>query len=1156
MLIDMPTGSGKTYQTLRYIYKNYIEGDREERVIFLTSLKKNLSIEDLTNFIPEDRPDLRDKFEERFIFLDSISDIVLEKLGDDNFVKSIPDKVKALAKYRPLEEMVLYKKTLKSENNLSGLKYVNPMDDFKTKYEPDFREELKNYIFSYFKKEKKQSFTAEEISCILDGDKWRWLRELYPSIETYRKKIIFMSMNKLLVKNPTLLFPGETPLDSELIKGATIFIDEFDATKVTVLKHLIDVGQRNSFNQIELFETIYRALKQHVFPASHLHRVNSALEKLEQVADSVHKEFSLEKSFKADGFHDEVSANFLFRDHKFRLITKEENKKAIAIKYNKDSYKNDIVLAEKVPENKSERITSLLASLRGFISYFIKTVETIANFYQEYREKLKEDTSDSKRVEVVNEMSQEERVMSVLREFGLNGEQRNQLMTMHASIRREETSGASVDFESPFFSERGFEYYSILDNYQHVFRSEIRSFFFRDTPEKILIYLAQKARVIGISATASLPTSLGNYNIDYLKMKLRNSYHEPLSWEKEMIRNDFHNRQKVYDKVSISVMPISVNESVGWSGIFSEKYAEKAAMIVTRAMMQAYVLQRYQRIVSVFKEFVLHEEMKSFLCFLNMHPRDNNEKDADYLSKSILRELFSLVLEENGKVFCEDMVVYLTGKNYDALKKRMQDDLKQGEKRFVISTYQTIGAGQNIHYEIPKNEDIRRNLCFTNKTQGGMKDFDGIYLDKPTNLISRSMLGSDDRDIQTVLRAISEVEYLFEKGQIPKVTLDNFIKNRLRNFIEGACRTKEEALISKTKDVELLMWRTLIQAIGRICRTDVKPKVIRIYFDDNIRTCLHTYDVSKGIYNREFLAFVEKLNAMRVAEIEAEKDMEDWEIIAAHVTDRSKRTIEDELSRGWSNERVAFWKKLRGLVLKHPTLTEEEYKELKDPEEVEIIQKLYLKCSEPVNQVFYSVKKEGEGNRTNYKIHWKKKSGNFVVSGDSARLDEIKKIQLINGSVEDVFMKRGWATSFSPGNFILNPYLFQAIYLGALGEEVGRMILEDAIKITLEDLPVEIYEKFDYRICGTDLYVDFKNWSDTSSGDTFNLNWTMEKSRQCNASHVYIMNLLYVKGSDASGKIQYGDNIIRSVPYLVRDGKRNEIALSELAMDIVREQLR
>lgn len=53
-LLDMPTGFGKTYSVLKYIFDAcQLEENKERRYFFITPLKKNLPINDFKNFLKE-----------------------------------------------------------------------------------------------------------------------------------------------------------------------------------------------------------------------------------------------------------------------------------------------------------------------------------------------------------------------------------------------------------------------------------------------------------------------------------------------------------------------------------------------------------------------------------------------------------------------------------------------------------------------------------------------------------------------------------------------------------------------------------------------------------------------------------------------------------------------------------------------------------------------------------------------------------------------------------------------------------------------------------------------------------------------------------------------------------------------------------------------
>ena len=78
LLVDMPTGTGKTYNAVKFIYENYKNIDN--KIIFITNLKKNLPINDLRKFFENDNR--LDDFNKDFLFLDNNVDVLIEHFED------------------------------------------------------------------------------------------------------------------------------------------------------------------------------------------------------------------------------------------------------------------------------------------------------------------------------------------------------------------------------------------------------------------------------------------------------------------------------------------------------------------------------------------------------------------------------------------------------------------------------------------------------------------------------------------------------------------------------------------------------------------------------------------------------------------------------------------------------------------------------------------------------------------------------------------------------------------------------------------------------------------------------------------------------------------------------------------------------------------
>lgn len=104
LLMDMPTGSGKTYNVIKYIFDaSTAQENKDRRYFFITTLKKNLPIKELEQKFNE--VGKTEQFKEKFLFIDSNVDCVISHLTEE--VKNeIPDDIKKTNEYKELLDNV------------------------------------------------------------------------------------------------------------------------------------------------------------------------------------------------------------------------------------------------------------------------------------------------------------------------------------------------------------------------------------------------------------------------------------------------------------------------------------------------------------------------------------------------------------------------------------------------------------------------------------------------------------------------------------------------------------------------------------------------------------------------------------------------------------------------------------------------------------------------------------------------------------------------------------------------------------------------------------------------------------------------------------------------------------------------------------------
>ncbi|MEH2376097.1 DEAD/DEAH box helicase family protein [Nostoc sp.] len=236
LLLSRPTGSGKTYTVLNFIYSNYEEFAAQKRkILFITNLKKNLPHYELKErFIADGKEDEFDKY---VLFINSNIDTVIKQLLaiDDK----IPDQFKTES-YKKLKShiKVLQERQLPKEVKDSW------ETEIRKNIEPKFRKTIIEALKNNFKTKK------DRLSAIKNDQKYQWIGKLYPAVFTDEKTVFFLSIDKFIAKNTTLV-ENSYYFNERFIDKALIFIDEFDTTKEAVLNNIIKSGLQHRVDLLD-----------------------------------------------------------------------------------------------------------------------------------------------------------------------------------------------------------------------------------------------------------------------------------------------------------------------------------------------------------------------------------------------------------------------------------------------------------------------------------------------------------------------------------------------------------------------------------------------------------------------------------------------------------------------------------------------------------------------------------------------------------------------------------------------------------------------------------------------------------------------------------------------------------------------------------------
>ena len=1139
LLLDMPTGFGKTYNVLKYIYDASMEeANAKRKFFFVTTLKKNLPKEDLEKHF-RDGGHLAE-FKEKFLFIDSNADCVIQYLTEE-LEKRIPIEIQKTDEFKTMRNDIRFLRESQKNIDKKGLRpyTASIKENLMGRSEPAFRRYVQAILAREFKTVK------DRIYAIKTDEKWQWLGELYPAVFTSDKQIIFMSMDKFLVRNATIVEPSYMFYNSKIIDNAVIFIDEFDATKETILRNIITNGLSEKIDYIELFNDIYSVLHTIEFPKAmtspskewterqtekkYKHsNLQFIIDNIREKADSIHSQYSLQFSHKTVSNEDSKSGNFLFQDHQFHAIL-DGNKSYITTVSDSAERINAIQFSTEKPSTEEGNIQVMLGKLRGFIKYFQGGINMLAYNYMQCREERRKPGED--------EFSLESAILSILAEFRLS-DKHIDYITSQILVSSHKPKGdiENADFDLSFY-ENGFRYYAFEDDYAHDMQSKIMMYSFQITPEKILLRFCEKAKVIGISATASVPTVVGNFDHKYLRAKMQSRYTVVAESDRRRLRTEFEKSIFGYNNHDITVAVRLLGEVYHekiWEGVFDDPdLAQHIFEKVERAQSQDeknHNKERYFRIAMAYKQFVCHDDIQSFLCVLTKHPRP----DDIALNSKLLYEIFDFIHKEHGQNFDKNTVCLLDGEEFDNNKEQIIGKLKNGEKLFVISVYQTIGAGQNLQYGIPKK--LVGHLVSSNDRESrGEKDFDAIYLDKPTNIVVNLNNGNvTDEDF---VKYLYYVEFLQESAELSAKETFKHVRKAFKTFLNGHPYWDDVKSVYDIKSVVLMSTRIIIQAIGRICRTNQKRKKVYVFADYRISESID-FDIDDGnrLLNPEFRALLSHIKEQRKAY--AGGDLEDE---ASLLSVRVNKMINNILREDWTESRMAQWKMLRGYALQHPTLSSSE------ESSSFIAHNTYVRLPKPMNTIYYS--QDLDYNKVLVSFG-KTKDHPYEVSSSAAKLDLLMK----NQNLRNFFKRKEWATTFADNDFILSPPLFNNIYKGALGEMAGRFLLWSYLSLKLTEIEdPEVFELFDYKIENTDIFIDVKNWHERTQFDNNEmLKKIKSKASSCNAKCIIVINVVSEQFTDPI-RTNYEDITVVQIPSLIDSNDPNQPIRK--ALDIIRSCL-
>lgn len=1212
-IVELPTSIGKTYSTFECIAK-YTEDWAEysktherkgsfRQILFVTSRKNNLQNGRRQSADGEDDElqGLRrayanrgrlNMYDEEVLFLNALPEILKDNMHTLTSSRVIQSYLCKLPEYEKLTKKVVQMATsiaLQEDPEL----YAEVSKEA-TKLYFEFRKR----ILPAYRHETNESrkMTLADLGEI---EGYGWLFSLYPDLLIPKRKVLLMSFNKLLdgrvYERPACAFRS-----NQFLKNKIVIIDEFDSTKQTVKDSLAAEQSEHKVDFLQLFHNIYSGAKT-IWASPSFEEIdkkledkNYSLEKVMERAEKRRLDYKLDHTYKTDGNLRDTNQAFIFMDNATRTITKTGGGMQIVARPS-DGRVSLLLCRQEDKLPGDFYLDGTIRWVTGFLKQFANYVQRLASNYAEQRNKETEEMAEAS-------MSFEDAFRSYLYKYGIS---RNEMTPNHptrllidmadasniSSSRRNSGLRQGYDYYID-----GFTYYSMTDAPHHDDNTIVFMVDIPITAESMLVKMSKNALVIGMSATAGIPSATANYNLDWCRDNVED-YIDLVEEYPELAQEVDDFLRKRYEpyrdgRIAINIHTIDNGKEAqnqsnllgdgrtipckilrGWG--IPDREAIRIETLVRKSLLHVspkeynYCVLRYYNLLKVMLDFAGRKHMQSLL-YLGSKSADGNEYDNEptgryKLDKWMIHRLVCAVnhlLNLSGGEKID--VAYVSAKDFDTtmdnIRLRLSDINTDGtakvpERLVIISTYASVGVGQNMQYSAPSAylQHLVRLIPRGEEKSDTYrdKDIDGIYLGDITHLVSN--FSTDKITEKELIMNIFQAEELNANWEITPETKEKNIRKAFNHLGESYPTANE---LRPCESIRSERSRQVIQAVGRISRSNQRCKEINIYIDSSVLYGLHKATLERRFTSPEmeeitrlfdqgntFTATEQQLLILNRAATMSDRPSE--------AVNRRRKAAQHE--GYWETGVMEWWHEMRELVKKYPTATKEER------DSIPFIKFNYIdNGGQPISEYLFSVnnryyehQRVWFGNEAGF-IHadedhrpYPKSTDDrsplvLTMSEENLRLDIILKYP----GLRKWWVSKGYAEHIVPKPYIMSPFLYTEIYKGTVGEEAGRFILQSETGWHLSDITdPQKFEKADFAIDDKPgEYVDFKHYSAaTVRKGSEELIHALEKLKSMGGKRMYIMNIIKAGGDMVEcPKDFFGKQIIVFQWMINEDGMANQ----------------
>lgn len=926
----------------------------------------------------------------------------------------------------------------------------------------------------------------------------KFLDEFLPGnrLERQTARVCFMTTRKFLAGYQTLKSRVH-PIRE--LKGALLFIDEFDRQNEIVLAYMAD---QKAVDLIELTRTLHANLQRYQLERSIRYQgIEELFNELRKELDAFASQWHLEYSFNVEGqsladekvrlFSDRTVTHVHSSRYMFRLRTEQQLQKNIIFSEKRT--------AEVDSDETHQRLSRFINEADRLFQRFVFVMRSSVYQYQNNTAKAGLDYGQSYGV------TMQEAVMSILRHYNLQDLSQSVFAAFDAQLA---FSGSnSKKSEKKYWAalrsyhDRGLKLTDVRKNPNAQDTVSCHYTGLSVTPTGLLARLVESgAKVVGISATATSKTVVKNFDLDYLKARLGQQMLELTRLQKKAI-SDYYQQRRRYQEVGVCidaqfVAADSLLLSAALTAYAGRPIRNAAGLLSSWLSTNgdgSFAVGWVSKLLQTFDKFMASTSNRYMLALLSRTISTSQQPD--------FVRFLEWYLQEKARTYrCS--VKLCAGMSAQAMRagefEQAQQHLSQtDDKVIILSTYPSMGEGKNPDYPVERAQDRAQLLWVGSgpEPEKARADIDTLFLERPTHQL---LTDQDDYQVNQLL-LFHQIMALQESGYISPRGARTWVKMAL----QGTNHMQHQGQYYKTDDYRFLLRKIIEQAVGRTARTAFKRPCIKIFADSDLRGYLADDERSKDLLSHEYHA-LRTVAASHAAPTVSNKTPERAHNRAEFYTGDTLNLIR-ELIRGFTGSDLArargSWENLRTQLLRHPTI---EALNGNYP-------RLYLHSPAADGYQFSgSLEIDGVFALGSDLKFFEQAQGNRWVTEVGSGLPALMK----NATARQYFEKNNFATHWSAHHNMLNPAAFANIYKGALGEEgVISILLNQGLQV--EPMPMDVYEVCDFIVrLGPNMpavAVDAKNWQDDGAIDNHSVK--AQRLKQVGIHSIVYINLF---GSEQS----------------------------------------